>query len=216
MSNKKELIIGIVAAVAAAIFSNIDRVVPVIEDLVASKEEISLEGSWIGVFRDVAESLKEETYASVFIDIEQSGTEFIGRVKGSSNSLREWKLEGKIHSEWVDTKGEGPFLFLKYVSQFESNTPASEIRASFGVYVLEPVTHPLPSGISEYQGYWFGHEPDANKIMACPLILSNDKSEAGVKERNRNWLTQRCAYRTDQFPGNEKITPHNKANAADR
>ena len=114
MSNKKELIIGIVAAVAAAIFSNIDRVVPVIQGLVASKEEISIEGSWIGVFRDVAESLKEETYASVFIDIEQSGTEFIGRVKASSNSLREWKLEGKIHSEWVDTKGQNTQKYLHF------------------------------------------------------------------------------------------------------
>jgi len=123
---------------------------------------------WLSAFRDVDNKTGEEEIitAKFSFSVDDDGI-ITGKEDASNNEIRSWENTGKVHSEWAQSN-QGPFHIVNYKA-----TPISPEMSSVGTIVLEPVSHSLPVGIEEYQGYWMGHEPTLDKIIACPYVLSS-------------------------------------------
>jgi hypothetical protein len=164
------VIVGILGLMTAAV-TNLDKIQDLWKAIFGPKGEVAINGKWLGVYREFSTGLERsrEAPASDVLHLQQRGIRINGTADTPTHKGRSWDISGLVHAEWIANR-EGPFLVLNYTA------PKEDQRASVGSCILERTDKPRPE-VTEFKGYWLGHDPEVRRIMACPYVLSNDTSE---------------------------------------
>jgi hypothetical protein len=168
--------IGWLVAVLVAIIPNLDKIMETHEKYLKKSGAI-WDSPWTGVHQ--YPTFEQGTGRITAMPIQRESISIHGTqekvsgeiINNTLSSPRFWNVTGTFKND---------VLILPYIEKRDANK-------SLGAVVVEPID----TGKKTFMGFWLGIHEDANRLVACPYIMTTE-NPATIEQQHAQFLNKPC------------------------
>lgn len=169
---------GITAAIIGlitGIVTNIDRIYPATREILGfpSREVNTLSGEWTGLFKEFRASSGKDEISEESVHIKVRYKKVMGTLRAMRAFRRLRDIKGEYHHDFL--------VFYYFIGEpGRVGTVATVLKGQ------------APGGL--LKGYWLGYDPEKDKIVAAPYVLTRELDIDKAKADYKSWLEQPLSF----------------------